>query len=119
MIFISIAKLNDRCFCYVMAATFVPLGRHTNMAKTEKTYIKIYLTVRRQMDQIQAVQVQQEVQASEVANFAVLLILSWYILRISRVFDLLFALFYQFRCLKNEGSECHFGNTLSFFTNPS
>ena len=31
-IFISIPKLNDRCFCYVTAASFESLGRTKNMA---------------------------------------------------------------------------------------
>ena len=57
-------------------------------------YIRTYQTVRRHKNHIQSMQIRDEAQSEEIKN----LIHSWHILRISRVFYLLFALSHLHGC---------------------
>ena len=57
-------------------------------------YIRTYQIVRRYKNHIQSMQIRDEAQSGEIKN----LIHNWHILRISRVFDLLFALSHLHGC---------------------
>ena len=64
--FLSLSSLWFQFETYLVVITFGVIG----LVLTTLVYIRIYFTVRRHKIQIQALQVQQEAQTSEMANFA-------------------------------------------------
>ena len=75
-------------------------------------YIRIYLNVRRHKNRIQSMQIRNEAQSKEIKNFTVLIKST--ILRISRVFNLLFAFYHLQGCYSNLWLEYRFKKVVSF-----
>ena len=75
-------------------------------------YIRIYLNVRRHKNRIQSMQIRNEAQSKEIKNLTVLIKST--ILRISRVFNLLFAFYHLQGCYSNLWLEYRFKKVVSF-----
>ena len=82
---------------------------------TLAVYIRMYGTVRRHRNQIQSVQIRDEAQSEEKKKLSYShQIHSWHILRISRVFNLLFSSYHLPCCYSNQWLEYRFKKIVYF-----